>query len=289
MNEQELAGRIAQAVAIDEQTDGCDLSGGLFGRAMSDLIRELVGAPAFQDPVACSSPGTGSDTLDCILGVGGFASFGPLDAQPAAHLTIPGALECDGDNGTHGADGESRGYGESKPVVQPVAWLNTSTGNVTTSAVVVMDWDDEREHVQSLYVQADGGEVDRLTALCVDKDERMSAMNKSWADCIEQRDTLRTQLANTEQSRRSFFDLSQDLEKRLVSLKAFAAELISASFEGGSFDGGDIQDIGVKHGLLRIERRTEECGEVCACREYGFPAECYRKTDLVLAAKGGEQ
>lgn len=45
--------------------------------------------------------GTGSDSLDCILGVGGFASFGPLDAQPA-HLTIPGALEWDGDNGTHG-------------------------------------------------------------------------------------------------------------------------------------------------------------------------------------------
>lgn len=95
MNEYELAGRIAQAVAIDEQTDGCDLSGGLFGRAMSDLIRELVGAPAFQEPVACSAPGTGSDTLDCILGIGGFASFGPLDAQPAAHLTIPGALEWD--------------------------------------------------------------------------------------------------------------------------------------------------------------------------------------------------
>ena len=57
--------------------------------------------------------GTGSDTLDCILGVGGFASFGPLDAQPAAHLTIPGALEWDGDNGTHGADGESRIHCES--------------------------------------------------------------------------------------------------------------------------------------------------------------------------------
>lgn len=33
--------------------------------------------------------------------------------QPAAHLTIPGALEWDGDNGTHGADGESRDRGES--------------------------------------------------------------------------------------------------------------------------------------------------------------------------------
>jgi hypothetical protein len=166
---------------------------------------------------------TGYEECRCILSQycdGQCRPIYVMKPQPAAHLTIPGALEWDGDNGTHGADGESRGHGESKPVAQPVAqpvaWLNTSTGNVTTSAVVVMDWDDEREHVQSLYVHADGGDVDRLTALCVDKDERMSAMNKSWADCIEQRDTLRAHLANTEQSRRSFFDLSQDLEKRLA-------------------------------------------------------------------------
>lgn len=71
------------------------------------------------------------------------------------------------------------------------------------------------------------------------------------------------------------------------ALKAFAREMINAAFEGGSFDGGDIQDIAVKHGLLRIERREEECGEVCACRSEGdgFPAECYRKTELLL----GEQ
>jgi len=67
----------------------------------------------------------------------------------------------------------------------------------------------------------------------------------------------------------------------LDALKAFANDMINACFEGGSFDGGDIQDIAAKHGLLRVESRDEECGEVCACREYGFPAECYRKTDLI--------
>ncbi|QNR43487.1 hypothetical protein [Pseudomonas syringae] len=34
---------------------------------------------------------------------------------------------------------------------EPVAWLNEATGHVTTSSVVVMDWDDEKEPVQSLY------------------------------------------------------------------------------------------------------------------------------------------
>lgn len=79
-------------------------------------------------------------------------------------------------------------------------------------------------------------------------------------------------------------DLQQRLteaEKRALSLDAFAKEMVDAAFEGGSLDGSDIQDIAVKHGLLRIENRTEECGEVCACAGFGFPIECYRKTDLI--------
>lgn len=39
------------------------------------------------------------------------------------------------------------------PQGEPVAWLNVATGHVTTSAVVVMDWDDEKEQVQSLYAE----------------------------------------------------------------------------------------------------------------------------------------
>jgi len=66
-------------------------------------------------------------------------------------------------------------------------------------------------------------------------------------------------------------------------LRAFANEIVSGAFEGGSIDGGDIQNMGVKHGLLRIEQRENECDEVCACREYGFPTECYRKTELLRA------
>lgn len=66
-------------------------------------------------------------------------------------------------------------------------------------------------------------------------------------------------------------------------LRAFANEIVSGAFVGGSFDGGEIQNMGVKHGLLRIEQRENECGEDCACREYGFPTECYRKTELLRA------
>ncbi|WP_232911642.1 hypothetical protein [Pseudomonas syringae] len=34
-------------------------------------------------------------------------------------------------------------------------------------------------------------EIERLTALCIQKDERMAAMNESWAGCITQRDQLK--------------------------------------------------------------------------------------------------
>jgi hypothetical protein len=223
--------------------------------------------------------GTGSDSLDCILGVGGFASFGPLDAQPAAHLTIPGALEWDGDNGTHGvvgthsADGESRAHGESC----------VRSSGPEGKRERFQKWVMATKHPTFGFL--DGRALARGDDREGYADEYVQGL---WVSFKE----FDAQLANTEQSRRSFFDLSQDLEKRLAALKTFAGELISASFEGGSFDGGDIQDIAVKHGLLRIEQRTEECGEVCACSEYGFPAECYRKTDLVLggeqAAKGGD-
>lgn len=72
----------------------------------------------------------------------------------------------------------------------------------------------------------------------------------------------------------------------------FANELISGALEGGDFSGADIQELAVKHGLLREERREEACREEgCACAEYGFPTECYRKTAALAppaAAHGDE-
>jgi len=37
-------------------------------------------------------------------------------------------------------------------------------------------------------------DVERLTALCIEKDDRMSAMNKSWAGCISERDALKAEV-----------------------------------------------------------------------------------------------
>ena len=40
---------------------------------------------------------------------------------------------------------------------------------------------------------------------------------------------------------------------KLTGPQKFARELLCASFEGCSFDGGDIQELALKHGLVRIE------------------------------------
>jgi hypothetical protein len=100
--------------------------------------------------------------------------------QSAAHLTIPGALEWDGDNGTHGADGESRAHGESA--------LLAAAG----------------EHVEEHLSK----QIDIL------------AINLN---------SVRAQLANTEQSRRSFFDLSQDLGKRLAYMVEAMNQIVQVS------------------------------------------------------------
>lgn len=72
-------------------------------------------------------------------------------------------------------------------------------------------------------------------------------------------------------------------------LAAFALELIDGAWKGGSFDGGDIQEAGVRHGLLAVEQREESCGEHCDCAEYGFPSECYRLTPSLAAHRQAQQ
>lgn len=70
----------------------------------------------------------------------------------------------------------------------------------------------------------------------------------------------------------------------------FAVEILRGALEGGSFDGGDIQEMGVKYGLLFPEQRTEPCCESgCNCAEFGFPAECFRIARALLSTSQAEE
>lgn len=133
--------------------------------------------------------------------------------------------------------------------------------------------------LQDMKLTAESSERGRIKAQAeVDRlKEELRITNHACFLSIAEKKSLQGQL-------HSLLDANARLSEYPAHLRAFANELISASYEGGSFDGCDIQDIAVRHGLLRIERRGKECGEICTCREYGFPVDCYRKTALLDSA-----
>jgi hypothetical protein len=71
-------------------------------------------------------------------------------------------------------------------------------------------------------------------------------------------------------------------------LREFARDIMEDWPEGAP-DGGALQDIAEKHGLLRSVLMQAPCCDpddehsLCSCADYGadFPTECYRKTSLL--------
>jgi hypothetical protein len=195
---------------------------------------------------ATAKPNIGLTEKEHIIGLANLLEKTALELsaalpQPAAHLAIPGALELDGDNGTHGADGESRAHGDSnesnkvvaRPVVMttqeridwmskndPDLWADWMGDNSITSRMLPC-WMTEN----GVPLHAGSGESSAAIATLQSLGYAYNG-GQHWKPPIGQAprfdliDDLRTQLASTEQSRRSFFDLSQDLEKRLAERDA---------------------------------------------------------------------
>lgn len=87
-----------------------------------------------------------------------------------------------------------------------------------------------------------------------------------------------------------------DLEQRLAAAESlnqkliqFFREGVNIAWDGGTWEGGNIQDYAVSIGLLVEVTRTERCGETCACAELGyFPAVCYVVCDEIRKAEALE-
>lgn len=92
-----------------------------------------------------------------IQSLGSAWKDGQANAQPkpAAHLTIPGALEWDGDNGTHGADGESIAHGESE--VAPSAYtavdMTTAAADGFRDGLAAFSADGKRNVLAEVFFQ----------------------------------------------------------------------------------------------------------------------------------------
>lgn len=72
---------------------------------------------------------------------------------------------------------------------------------------------------------------------------------------------------------------NDDVEK----LRAFAQRILMDWPDTPDIDGGDLQELAVKSGLLEGHEVTQACGETCTCADYDeFPMTCYRKTDLLM-------
>ena len=79
----------------------------------------------------------------------------------------------------------------------------------------------------------------------------------------------------------------------LRTLRAFANDVLGDWLESGTLDGVDVQELALKHGLLRAKdpAPTKPCSEDgCICAEYYVtdfngefeePVECYERTELL--------
>lgn len=76
-----------------------------------------------------------------------------------------------------------------------------------------------------------------------------------------------------------------DRRGEIEHLRGFATDLLN--MWPGDIEGGEVQDLAVKHGLLKETMQYEPCGENCDCSEYAseygweIGITCYRKTEIL--------
>ena len=77
--------------------------------------------------------------------------------------------------------------------------------------------------------------------------------------------------------------MTTNREEAMVKLQAFARDIMEC-WPDGDVDGGYLQDVAEKHGLILPTIAYGPCGEnACACAEVAdFPTKCYSRTPLLL-------
>lgn len=125
-------------------------------------------------------------------------------------------------------------------------------------------------------------ETGRMTTCSIRPGMRWHEVNAATNDC-EQEDAISSLnwLLNRSEHQSNDALLSENKK-----LRAFAVEIMSAWPEG-DIEGGYLQYIAEKHGMLMPETRYEPCGESCHCANYCDSEDweqgvsCYRRTALL--------
>ncbi|PCI54173.1 MAG: hypothetical protein COB36_10805 [Alphaproteobacteria bacterium] len=64
--------------------------------------------------------------------------------------------------------------------------------------------------------------------------------------------------------------------------EGFMDEVLEHVFDGGGFDGVELQELASTFGILKTVEMQNPCGEACNCEALvgadSFPLTCYRKT-----------
>jgi hypothetical protein len=77
----------------------------------------------------------------------------------------------------------------------------------------------------------------------------------------------------------------------IKQLKSFVNNLCEGVFDGGSYDGSDIQEMMLNHGLLikhivyescETDKKCCNCIEFCSTEEFELGVECYRKAEFLI-------
>lgn len=77
--------------------------------------------------------------------------------------------------------------------------------------------------------------------------------------------------------------MTTNRDEAMAKLQAFARDIMEC-WPDGDVDGGYLQDVAEKRGLILPTIAYGPCGEnACACAEVAdFPTKCYRRTPLLL-------
>ena len=63
----------------------------------------------------------------------------------------------------------------------------------------------------------------------------------------------------------------------MIDVKSLVRDLTEMCWSDAFIDGGDIQELLVKHGCIEMVTVDAPCSEVCLCAEVSdFPTQCYK-------------